>query len=180
LIGSLIPELRSKIKNKCYPSLCDGANEADIVNCGEFNPHTAQRGGKFQINRTAASLVIEHTALVLLHRAPWVDLPLIGNYVVTYSDNTTASIPVTYGGNVCYWNRRQNAPLEDPFYRHNGYLGTWECDGVESTLQNGDIATLYRYEWINPFPEKTISSVEYVEAEGAETFVAVNRISTIE
>ena len=103
----------------------------------------------------------------------------IGEYEVTYADGTTVAVPVDYCGKVSYWNRRQNQPYMGTYYRHFAYNGTWYTDGLESRLEDGRIATCYRYEWINPHPELEIAKIAYIPAENAETQVVINRISVI-
>ena len=73
---------------------------------------------------------------------------------------------------------------EDPhgYYRHNGYQAvSYETDAtVEVRLPEYGYMTMYRYEWVNPSPEKTINSIEYIANEDAGTDVFVGNISVIE
>ena len=38
---------------------------------------------------------------------------------------------------------------------------------------------MYRYEWVNPNPEKTIHKIEYVAKENAKTDVYVSKLSVV-
>ena len=89
-------------------------------------------------------------------------------------------ISVTYSGNISYWNRHQNEPFAYGYYRHNGYQAvSYETDGVERVTKEYGYVTMYRYEWLNPNPEKTIKRIDYVASENATTDVYVSRISIV-
>ena len=83
----------------------------------------------------------------------------MGHYEVLYDDGTVIQIPIEYAGNIGYIHRRQNEPLSIPYYRHNGYIGTYLADAIETLTPEGDIETFYRYEWINPKPECRILKI---------------------
>lgn len=178
LLKAKLPELRSALQNCKYPSQMPGAKEICIADKGRFDP-AAECGGTFPVNQKADSLVIDHATTLQYRRFPWVDLEEIGAYEVRYCDGSKEMIPVTYGGNISHWNRRQNEPFRGGYYRHNGYSGSWFTDGAESRLADGRIATVYRYEWRNPHPGLAICEITYVPAENAETQVIVNRLSVI-
>jgi hypothetical protein len=66
------------------------------------------------------------------------------------------------------------------FYRHNGYTGvSWYCDATETRLEDGRIACIYQYEWINPHPEKEILQILLVPEASAETDVLVQQVLSI-
>ncbi|MBR5024242.1 MAG: hypothetical protein IKX48_04185, partial [Victivallales bacterium] len=125
------------------------------------------------LNGRFDSFVITHTAQRELTRMPWVELEEIGTYEITFDDGSTECLPVSYGGNVGYWNRRQGQPQPQPFYRHNGYIGTYFADTTESRLRDGRLVTLYHYEWLLPQNDKTIVRLRYIPAENAKSDVVV-------
>ena len=125
------------------------------------------------MNKRFDSLVFTHTARREMTRMPWVDLEEIGAYYVTFDDGSSERLPVTYGGNIGYWNRRQNQPQPQPFYRHNGYIGTYFADTTESRLRDGRLVTLYHYEWILPQTGKAIVRLRFIPAENAKSDVVI-------
>ena len=106
------------------------------------------------INLKAEPVNFTHTLTTLIPRLPWAELIEVGSYTVTYSDSTVEAVALENGNHVYYAGTRQNAPLKDAYYRHNGYVGTWTTDEV---LANGK--TYYRYSWTNPNPKKEIASI---------------------
>ena len=179
LIREKMPLLRQQLQNVKHPALQTGIKESVITDSGAFYPETAVYGGTFQANCKADSLIFTHTASQLYRRMPWKDLEQIAAYRVLYADGSTASVPVTYAGNISHWNRRQNEPFSNMFYRHNGYTAGWYCDGSESRLPDGRITCLYRYEWINPHPKLAIQEITLIPSEDAETQVIVNKITAL-
>ena len=179
LIREKMPLVRQQLQDVRHPALQTGIKESTVLDSGLFNPDTAAYGGSFQTDFKADSLIFQHTASHLYRRLPWKELEQIAAYRITYADDSTISVPVTYAGNISYWNRRQNEPFSNMFYRHNGYTAGWYCDGQESRLPDGRIACLYCYEWINPHPELTIQEIALIPDEDAETQVIVNKITAI-
>ena len=179
IIKARLPKIRAAVQEKTYPSLLPAAKEEVVLDRGAFDPENTPLGGEFSVMKKAASVRFDHATTLPIRRIAAGVTEQIGEYIVTYADGTTVSEPVTYCGNVGYWNRRQNQPYPGGYYRHFGYNGTWYTDGQESRLEDGRIATAYRYEWINPHPELEIEKIAYVPEENAETQVVVNRISVI-
>jgi hypothetical protein len=79
----------------------------------------------------------------------------IGEYVITYEDGATEGIPIVYGEDVRDW------------FFHEGEAGVergkvaWTGDNPFAK-QNKCRLRLYSLEWKNPFPKKTIKSIDYV------------------
>lgn len=140
VICDIIPTLREKIKCVKYPSLSADATKTEI--CGQ------------KINAKFNSIIFEHTTNKYLKCIPWADPEVIGKYTVNYADGSTENIPITYGGNICINSKRHNEPLDGMYYRHTGYVATWEIDGKQT-----DIGTVYCYEWINPKPDVEITNI---------------------
>lgn len=170
IISAMMPALRENLKNVKYPSLMQDKTELLLVDKNDC-------GGSYQIHQQVESLIFEHAASEKLARIPWKELDEIGVYVVTYSDGSTVSIPVTYAGNINYWKRRKNEPFQATYYRHNGYCASsYYTDGIEKRIDRQDFMTIYRYEWINPRPEMVIERIEYVSNKKFATNVYVSRI----
>jgi len=131
------------------------------------------------VGRECNALVFRHVATKKLTRIPWGPLDEIGHYKITYSDGDVEIIPLEYGGNISHYARRQNEPFKGEYYRHNGYSATYFVDGLEGKTDNGEPVTVYRYEWRNPSPEKTIESVTLVGNSKFRTDILLLRLSSI-
>ena len=125
------------------------------------------------------ALIFTHTASRKCTRIPWIALTVIANYEITYEDGSTVLLPVSYGGNISHWARRQNQPFPDRYYRHNGYSGTYFTDGIESKTADGTPVALYRWEWRNPTPEKAIRRVRLIPEKDANTEVVLTALSGV-
>ena len=117
-------------------------------------------------------MVFTHTASECIYRKPWAPLPLLGNYHIRYSDGREELVPVAYGKQIGFWNRRHNQPLTQMYFRHTGYPSTYFTDGVEERDCDGRVLTYYRYEWKNPHPDLPIEAVWYcpVDSRTANVF----------
>lgn len=172
-IRSLMPSIRSALHGILYPSLLP---DIAMDTCHE------SQAGQFiscDVNAACESLVFEHTSAKSRTRIPWIALEEIGHYEVLYEDGTALRIPIEYAGNIGYQHRRQNEPLAIPYYRHNGYIGTYFADSTETYTPDGEIETWYRYEWINPRPECPIEKVLLHEAPDSGTHILVRKISIV-
>ena len=101
--------------------------------------------------------MLYHTCLRKLTRSPWKPHDVVGVYVLRYSDGTQEQIPVTSGGNIGYWNRRQNDVLKHAVYRHNGYTSGYYTDGIASKTADGSNVTVYRLEHLLPKGKQLLS-----------------------
>lgn len=179
IVAGMISGLREKIGDKKYPSLAKNAQAKVILEKQHFCPDGASKGEEIPVQDTFRSLVIDHAASLCARRLPWVKLDVIGWYQIVYQDGAEEKLPITYGGNISWWNRRHNEPFPNQYYRHNGYSATWYTDDVQTENCRGDRATLYRYEWINPRPEEKIEKIVYIPAEDQETGVIIQKISGV-
>ena len=174
VIRQLIPPLRDQLGSRQSPSLLPAHHETELYGTiGAPNPEIDKTSLDIRLNKRFDSLVFTHTAQSEMTRMPWVKLEEIGAYHVMFDDGSSELIPVLYGGNVGYWNRRQGQPQPQPFYRHNGYIGTYFADTTESRLRDGRLVTLYHYEWLLPQNSKTIVRLRYIPAENAKSDVVV-------
>ena len=144
MISAAMPRLREDLNNIRYPSRTEGAKVSVIDgSC---------------VGQAFDSLRFYHSATRRITRQPWLDLDVVGKYVITYADGETEEIPITYGGNIGYRGRRQNAPLPHSFYRHTGYTATYYSDSETVYDSDGKITTTYIYEYL-PRQKKVISSI---------------------
>jgi hypothetical protein len=74
----------------------------------------------------------------------------IGLYEVAYEDETTSLIEVNFGLNTYNW-KPKIKPAR--FLAQTRYV--WDLASA-----NGDLASLYQYEWVNPTPKKRIKSIK--------------------
>ncbi|MBR4864935.1 MAG: family 20 glycosylhydrolase [Oscillospiraceae bacterium] len=142
LISSLMPKLREDLNNIRYPSRLPGAELALLgENADSLTP-------EFTVGGSYSSLIFRHCALRKITRQPWLELDVVANYIITYTDGEKETVPVTYGGNVGFVGRKQNAPIPHSFYRHTGYTATYFSDSETRYGKNGEIETTYIYEYL--------------------------------
>lgn len=180
ILRCLMPALREKLGNRKLPSLNANCKAIDVyAKSGAPDPEIDQVGlDSIAVNRKCDSIVFSHTVQKELTRIPWVPLEKIGEYQVTFEDGSVESVPVSYAGNIGYWNRRQAQPLPQAYYRHNGYIGTYFADTTESRLRDGRVVSIYHYEWIVP-KDVAIASIRYVQEQGAKSNIVVYKVEAI-
>ena len=155
-LKTLMPKLRQDLKQIHYPT----PNHTTVLleNTATY-PLSAPTNTACEADILCDSLVFEQATVEKITRIPWISLRTVGCYEVEYADGTVLEIPLSYGGNISHWNRRQNEPFRGGYYRHNGYSGTYFVDAEESKGANGENISVYRYEWLNPKPETPIRSI---------------------
>ena len=158
MISANMPQLRDALRGQTAPSRLAGAK---TIRIGENSDYGSQQL-VFSPNMRCDSLIFSHNALRNITRQPWSELSAVAKYVITYADGEEEEVPVTYGGNLGYAGRRQNAPLVNPFYRHTGYTATYYSDSQTVYHEDGTMTTTYIYEYI-PKKEKVIASVRLEE-----------------
>lgn len=171
LLKAQIPEIRAKLLDRKYPSMQETASCKTLTQGAE---------GAFEAGCRCDSLVFCHNTDRKLHRIPWEELEEIGQYVVEYDDGETVTVPVTYGGNICYYGRRQNEPFTQGYYRHNGYIATFMVDSEERRESDGSYNCVYRYEWLNPRPEHTVRRVVLRQKPESLANIVVQKICAME
>lgn len=160
MISQRMPQLREELRQIRYPSRNTEAKTTVLIeNPITFPPVNAVQKTEFAVSDSYDSLVFYHTCLRKLTRSPWKKHDVVGVYVLRYTDGSEEQIPVTSGGNVGYWNRRQNDVLKHAVYRHNGYTSGYYTDGIASKTADGGDVTVYRLEHLLP-TDKVLSSVE--------------------
>lgn len=110
------------------------------------------------IDRRANSLIFIHASTkpgvkIYSHyasfRCPDLAVECIGLYEVIYEDGFREVIPIRYGENIAEWNDTLYDTLSD-------LILDYRVDGV----------SLYAYEWVNPYYDKVIRSVDMIGVEG--------------
>ena len=170
MLKTQIPSLRAQLLDCIYPSALSD------VSCRILAQQPAPGIMVFEANCRCDSLVFCHTADRKIHRVPWMPLEEIGQYLVAYDDGTEISVPITYGGTVGYYGRRQNEPFPHSYYRHNGYTTAFMVDSEEHRRSDGTYYCIYRYEWLNPWPERTIRQITLHQSEDFPAKVVIHRI----
>lgn len=169
ILRRIIPQLRQQLQHISYPSL---QRSAQRVLLAETPGDTVQVNGQYD------SIIFSHAAKRRITRQPWTKLDVVANYNIRYADGTTEKVPVTYGGNVGYFNRRQNAPLPHPTYRHTGYTAVWYCDSETVVNPQGEPETLYIYEYI-PTRKAPIAAITLEQNPDFDAKVFLGRLEGI-
>jgi hypothetical protein len=108
-------------------------------------------------------IAIEHPVkrLHFLHGTHWRarDGAEIGAYIVHYEDGTRLEIPIRYGEDVRDWWERS-----DPEPRVTRAQVAWSGSNEASSQRHSGIR-LYLSSWENPYPERTIRSLDMVTGE---------------
>jgi hypothetical protein len=114
------------------------------------------------------SIIFLHTCSKNSVRSAFAVPRTIGHYTIVYEDGSTVNVKAEYGWNTAEWNRRHADPLIHPVHRHAGYITTYTVDPLlqEKTAAGQDV-TVYGYEWINPYSEKTIRTIRISASEEA-------------
>ena len=148
-ISREMPALRERLRAVRYPSRTEGAVRTVLLqNPATCPPSPAAETVSVTVNGSYDSLILTHTMCRRLTRLPWMPHTVAGAYRLTYTDGTEETIPITVGGNIAHWNRRQNDPLRHPLYRHTGYTAGYETDSETTLTEGGEPVTFYRYEHI--------------------------------
>lgn len=171
MLKERIPAIRADLLERNYPSMLEETSCKTLAQSAE---------GTFEADCRCDSLVFCHTADQKLHRVPWKPLEEIGQYVVEYDDGVEETVPVTYGGNICFYGRRQNEPFSQGYYRHNGYTATFMVDSEERRESDGSYYCVYRYEWLNPRPEHAVRKVVLRQKAECPANIVVEKICAME
>ena len=173
MLKAMIPKLRARLLDCAYPSQQEGA--ARFLLADQPDGDTTQ----FPVDHCCDSIVFCHNARKKRYKEPWKPAEEVGQYLVEYEDGMRVSVPITYGGTVGYYARRQNEPFSHSSYRHNGYTTTFMVDSEESRAADGSDICVYCHEWVNPRPEKVIRRITLTQPEGCPAGIAVHRICGI-
>ena len=175
LLKAMMPRLRQNIRQITYPK---PNHTAVLLENKASYSLSAPINTTCETDILCDSLVFEHNTVEKITRIPWISLRTVGCYEVEYADGTVESIPLTYGGNISHWNRRQNEPFRGGYYRHNGYSATYFVDAEESKGANGENISVYRYEWLNPKPDTPIRAIRLRQFDDQPT-VFLHRITAV-
>ncbi len=152
---SLAPSISETLRRvTCNGNICGYSFDLSEAQRLSDTPIRVKVDDKFR------KIVFLHTATNNAERIAWKPLTRIGEYIVKYSDNTEVVIPVEYAGNICVWNRRYAQPMPQQYYRHQGYIATYFSDPlIQAKSEYGQDITVFGYEWVNPYPDRKISSI---------------------
>lgn len=149
ILSANMPKLRDALRGTVAPSRQSGTHVETVG----VNARYEDQFTEFSVGGRCESLIFRHTAMRNITRRPWSELSVVAKYIITYENGETEEVPVTYGGNLGYRGRRQNAPLLNPFYRHTGYTATYYSDSETLYHADGSMTTTYIYEYV---PEKQL------------------------
>ena len=140
------------------------AEDIDSMNKNDLLRLCFEEGYRYCISRTKHPIEITHTTSHSI-RFEWFwdgifitdEKYLLGNYELTYTDGTVATLPVRYGSHIgC---SEFSRTLGNPEFMQLVY-------GVLPILHDGGYA--YRTVYEDPHPDKTLSAVRYVPTQGRE------------
>ena len=115
---------------------------------------------KIALHDRADSLVFLYAAGRRERRIAWVPMLSIGDCLIRYTDGSETSFALEYGYNIYHTAEKYGTPLAGGYYRHEGYSGTYAIDAaIETKAADGTDLMVGSYEWVNPCPEKEISTV---------------------
>ena len=169
IIAKMMPELRMRIQDVCYPSMKEGAQVELLIDGNvSFPPsknHTSAT--KFVVQRKGKSIIFYHTMLRRLSRAPWQEAEKVGEYRLMFEDGSEEILELAVGKNIGYWNRRQYEPYRNKLYRHTGYTTVYYCDCEKSKTSDGQDVSVYTVEYILP-EDKKLQEVRMLEETGKD------------
>lgn len=180
MIKDMLAYIRQNLKDIKYPSLMDNALVETIINNDITFPPLKKHTQITDINIDGEykSLIFNHTELNKLTRLPWQNHDITGKYILTYDDLSIEEIPITNGGIIGHYKRRQNEPLLHPLYRHTGYISTYYVDSEEFKTKTGDNVCIYKYEHILP-KDKKLKKVALVQSEDFDTDIFLLKLEGV-
>lgn len=163
-----------------YAFWCEDYDSADNEQLFEL---VAAEASRWYSRNIKHPITITHTTDRLMKKYVFYDGVVIenevwhmGNYIVSYSDGTTANLPVRYGYNISNKNllfRYNNSGLVEtvgaslpkklPSQSHNPvkYTVTWLRKPPEICDEQVDYEVYYTCVYENPYPEKEIVGIHY-------------------
>ncbi len=100
-----------------------------------------------------------HATDISAHRIMWQPAFSVGRYVLNYEDGSTVEEELLFGGNIYKYLAPYGDIMKTPYFRHEGYIGTYLLIPECGKTHNGDSYTLGNYSIKNPCPEKKVKSV---------------------
>ncbi len=133
------------------------------------------RKAAISVNTKAKSLVFLHTSSSLDGSMGWLDA---GRYRVNYGDGTSADIPLCYGHNIGPWIFSVEPGQRNNNFFADGYL-SWTRLVHQGRTAMGEKTGLYSYEWVNPHPEKQVTSIDMELTADRDVRVALVALSAV-
>ncbi len=158
--GSVMPENAEQI-------LFERSEEHVPYDMRNMKASAASVGAGEEINipigKRADRLTFVHTTDRRGERIMWMPPQKLGEYIFEYSDGSRDSCDILYGANIAEYRRTYGKPLApsegiSPF-RHEGYFATALTTPIEGKTFDGRDITLCAMTFVNPSPEKDLSSV---------------------
>jgi len=139
-------------------------NREEIYLYYPFLNHTIleKRGTFYPEQITGVPIQQKGQTIHVLHGSQYPEFSdrAIGYYRIRYEDNTTYDFEIVYGKDVLDWFYYLNdtPPPNEPV---PAWKGT--CDSFDKTTRFSDMELrIYSSHYSNPFPEKTLSSMDFV------------------
>jgi len=100
-------------------------------------------------------------------------------YRIHYEDGTSVNLPIKYGHQIGTWiySAQTGSPRLNLYYR-SGYL-SWCRLAYDGRTALGEKTGLYSYEWVNPNPDKTITSINMEVSIDRDVRVALVALSAV-
>jgi len=143
--------------------------------------NSSQRlAGPVDVEAHADSLLfVHHCQCERRYRPTWAFIdPLLpspedrlGQYTVWYDDGSAEAVEIRYGENIANRNLRFGEDVAATCY--------WADPVWEGTDEEGLPIVLYRYEWINPHPDKKLSRIELALDDGVEGYVLLAALTLV-
>ena len=144
----------------------------------DVDAKVGERIEEIPVNTKAKSLIFLHTATPPRPPDPYRNVAgwpfSIGHYTVHYDDGTSVEIPLNYGHNIGPWRFEEALPnIRTTWFFKYGQLSDTRRVYVSAT-KLGERVALQSYEWVNPHPDKTITTVDLVALDPKESVYVRN------
>lgn len=134
--------------------------------------------GIIKVNEAFDTIAFLHTADKNERRVIWQALVPIGEYRVIYEDGGEQTIPIEYGGNIREYDKAYASPLQNPYYRHQGYIGTYFAyPAIQCRGMGGEDVTVYRYLWKNPRGDQKIKEIQKIQSKNTDVKTILFEVS---
>jgi|GEM_PF-3487811 len=140
-----------------------------IIVTGEGSADTAfpKRIANIPVNRKVGQFVFLQACSRFVWQSLGRQVVLVGSYRLRYDDDTVVSMQLNYSQHLREWDRHfgyremEAEPISEP------------CPGANvawrGSTAGGDDVTLYSMRWRNPYPQKTVKSIDVIGSGISET-----------
>lgn len=160
-----IGNLNSSIAEKNIPIGGDPRNVPydirDIVPySGAVSVNTTYPTKEISIANYAEIISFVHATDANSERIMWTDPHKIGEYVICYEDGDEYIEDILYAANIYKYLSPFGDRIMSPFFRHEGYVGTYLTIPECGKTYDGKDYTLSKYSIRNPYPKKKIVKIK--------------------